>query len=85
MADRLEEDQNRQRESERVLERVTTESEVVGTSSFVRQANRLRDHFAAADGDQSDSVEIWAKRFARGLSIVAFVLLAIWLVNFLGR
>lgn len=85
MADRLDDDQKRQRESERVLERVSTESEVVGTSSFVRQANRVRDHLTAADGDQSDSVEVWAKRVARGLSIVVFVLLAIWLVNFLGR
>lgn len=85
MADKLDEDQKRKRESERVLERVSTESEVVGTSSFVRQANKIRDHLTAADGDQTDSVEIWAKRFARGLSIVAFVFLAIWLVNFLGR
>ncbi len=85
MADKLDEDQRRKRESERLLERVSTESEVVGTSSFVRQANKARDHLTGADGDQSDSVEIWAKRFARGLSIVAFIFLAIWLVRFLGR
>lgn len=85
MADRIDNDEKRQRESARVLERVSTESEVVGTSSFVRQANKARDHLTGADGDQSDSVEIWAKRFGRGLSIVAFILLAIWLVNYLGR
>lgn len=85
MADRLDDDQKRQRESERVLERVSTESEVVGTSSFVRQANKVRDHLTGADGDQTDPVEMWAKRFGRGLSIVAFILLAVWLVNYLGR
>jgi len=85
MAERLDDDQKRARESERVLERVSTESEVVGTSSFVRQANKARDHLAGADGDQSDPVEVWAKRFGRGLSLVAFILLAIWLVNYLGR
>ncbi|MEM8539492.1 MAG: hypothetical protein AAGF25_00925 [Pseudomonadota bacterium] len=85
MAKKLSSDEERQRESERVLERVSTESEVVGTSSFVRQANRARDHLAGADGDQSDKVEVWAKRFGRGLSVAAFIFLAIWLVNFLGR
>ena len=85
MADGLDRDEERRRESERVLERVSTESEVVGTSSFVRQANKALDHLKGADGDQSDPVEVWAKRFGRGLSIVAFVLLAIWLINFLGR
>lgn len=85
MADKLESDEKRQRESERVLDRVSTESEVVGTSSFVRQANKARDHLTGADGDQSDPVEMWAKRFGRGLSLAAFILLAIWLVNYLGR
>ncbi len=74
-----------QREAERVLQRVSTESEVVGTSSFVRQANKAREHFAGEDGDQSDQVEVWAKRVGRGLSVIAFILLAIWLFNFLGR
>ena len=74
-----------QREAERVLQRVSTESEVVGTSSFVRQANKAREHFAGEDDDQSDQVEVWAKRVGRGLSVIAFILLAIWLFNFLGR
>ncbi len=85
MAEKHESPEESQRESERVLERVATESEIVGTSSFVRQANKAREHFAGEDGDQSDQVEVWAKRVGRGLSVIAFILLAIWLFNFLGR
>ncbi len=85
MAKRLTPEEESKREAERVLERVSTESEVLGTSSFVKQANRARDHFAGADGDQSDKVEIWAKRVGRGLSVIAFIALAYWLVRFLGR
>lgn len=85
MAGKLDNDEERRRESERVLERVSTESEVLGTSSLVRQANKARDHLVGADGDQTDKVEVWAKRVGRGFSVVAFILLAIWLVNYLGR
>lgn len=73
------------KESERVLKRVADESEVVGTSSFVRTANRARDHFIAADSDQNDPAEVWAKRVARVLSVIFFIGLSYWLINFLSR
>jgi hypothetical protein len=59
------------------LERIGDQSEVIGTSSFVRTANRARDHFAGADAPQDDAAEIWGRRVGRGLSVV-FVIVLIW-------
>ncbi|MEM5502550.1 MULTISPECIES: hypothetical protein [Ahrensia] len=78
-------DKERRRESDRILNSVNTNSEVVGTSSLVRTANKTRDHLLGADADQEDKIEVWGKRIGRGLSIVVFIALAIWLLNFLSR
>lgn len=78
-------DEERRRQSERILDSVNTTSEVVGTSSLVRTANKTRDHLMGADADPDDQIEVWGKRIGRGLSIVAFVALALWLLNFLSR
>ena len=78
-------DNERMREARKVLERVERDSEVVGTSSFVRTAGKVRDHLAAAEADQEDRVEVWARRSARIASAIAFVALAFWLVQWLAR
>lgn len=78
-------DEERRRESDRILDSVNTNSELLGTSSLVRTANKTRDHLMGADSDPDDKVEIWGKRIGRGLSIVFFIGLAIWLFNFLTR
>ena len=38
------------------------------------------EHFAAKDTEQADGVERWATRLGRGLSLIAFVVLA-WLLG----
>ncbi|MDZ7822909.1 MAG: hypothetical protein U5K75_01930 [Ahrensia sp.] len=73
------------REAERVLKRVAQESEVLGTSSFARTANKTLEHFAGADGDQEDKAEVWGKRVGRFLSLIVFIVLAIWLFNYLAN
>lgn len=74
-----------EREARKAIERVERDSEVVGQSSFVRAAGRARGHLAGADADQSDPVEVWGRRVGRGLSVVAFIGLAIWLIGYLAR
>ncbi len=71
------------REARRILERVDRESETIGTSSLARNVERAKNHFAGNDGE--DAIERWGKRIGRGLSLLAFVVLAIWLFNFLTR
>ncbi len=73
------------REARAALERVTRDAEVIGTSSFVRTADKVRGHMTAADADPNDKVEVWARRTARAASVIAFIGLALWLINFLAR
>ncbi len=71
------------REARRILERVERDSETIGTSSLARSVEKAKGHFSGTDGE--DAIERWGKRIGRGLSLVAFIALAVWLVNFLGR
>ena len=71
----------RAEEARRALRNVERDAETLGTSSFVRVAN----HLTAKDADPQDMAELWGKRVARGLSLIAFVILAIWLVRYLMR
>lgn len=72
-------------ESEQILERVAQDSESIGTSSFTRTANRITDHLSAAEADENDWAELWGRRIGRGLSVIAFIALAIWLLGYLTR
>jgi hypothetical protein len=85
MADKLPDDQAQEEEARRTLERVARDSEQLGRSTFARTVEQARSHMAADDADKDDPVEIWGRRIGRGLSAVAFVILAIWLVGYLGR
>ncbi|MEL6435774.1 MAG: hypothetical protein AAFP99_03155 [Pseudomonadota bacterium] len=78
---RPDEEQKRREEAARALRNVERDSETLGTSSFIRAAK----HFTAADADQEDPVEVWGKRVGRLLALAVFVVLLIWLVNFLTR
>lgn len=78
-------DAERLAESKRVLARVDAESETLGTSTFVRMANRAGDHLTAREAEGMDAAEIWGRRVGRGLGAVAFVVLAVWLFNWLTR
>ena len=70
-------DEKRQAESRRILESVARESETIGTSSFARNANRLARHFGGTENPDDDHIEIWGKRIARVLALIAFVVLFI--------
>lgn len=72
-------------ESEQILDRVAQESESIGKSSFARTANQITDHFSAAEADENDWAELWGRRIGRGLSVIAFIVLAIWLFGYLTR
>ena len=75
----------REREANRILNRVERESEKVGTSSMARTANKVRDHFLGEEAPQDDKIEILGKRIARGLAVVAFVGLAVSLyINYIA-
>lgn len=66
-------------ESRRILERVQQESETVGTSSMGRVADRVKNHIAASDADQEQWSEVWGTRIGRGLGLVFFVVLVVYL------
>lgn len=80
----------REQEAREALERVARDSETVGTSSLARTSKRLTDHFAgrdalgSAEGGGTDPVELWGRRIGRALSVVAFVVLSLWLLSQLG-
>ncbi|MEL6920946.1 MAG: hypothetical protein AAFO77_07940 [Pseudomonadota bacterium] len=75
------EEQKRAEEAKRALRGVERDAETLGTSSFVRAANHLK----ANDADANDPAEVWGKRVGRGLAVIAFAVLAVWLVNYLMR
>jgi hypothetical protein len=85
MAEKHPDDLAREDEAKRALERVARDSEVIGQSTFARTVDRARAHMAADEADANDPVEIWGRRTGRALSVIAFVLLAIWLVAYLRR
>ena len=76
MADRHKE---RQEEAKRILERVHRESETIGTSGLARTANRVAAHFKADNDPDDDRIEILGKRIGRGLGLIAFIILAVYL------
>ncbi|MGB7432528.1 MAG: hypothetical protein WA921_08690 [Ahrensia sp.] len=78
-------DEERARESQRVLERVSRESETIATSSLARVAKQATDHISGADADQDDKAELWGKRVGRSMGIVAAVVLLVMLINWLLR
>jgi len=72
-------DQKRRDEALKDLEQAAAGSEVFGTSSFVRQAERAKAHFSGADAEPDDQIEVWGRRIGRGLSLLAFFGLLIYL------
>jgi hypothetical protein len=62
----------------------------MGSSAIARAGRRMGDHFAGrdavgeAEGGGTDPVEVWGRRIGRALSVVGFVVLALWLAVQLG-
>ncbi len=67
-------------ESDRILKRVEQESEVLGSSSFSRVANKVTNHMEASDVDQQDKIEVIGARIGRLLSVIFFVFLVFYLL-----
>jgi uncharacterized membrane protein len=61
------------------LDRVGAESETIVSSTFVRMADRARDHLSAADKDEDDRIEVWGSRIGRGLGVLFAIGLVIYL------
>lgn len=63
----------------RALDRVEAESETIVGSTFVRMADRARNHLSAADKDETDQIEVWGTRIGRGLGVLFAIGLVIYL------
>ncbi len=85
MANKHPDDLAREEEARKALERVAVDSEVIGQSTLARTVNRARSHMAADDADPDDKVELWGRRVGRGLSLIVFLILTVWLVGYLRR
>jgi hypothetical protein len=53
------------------------EQDTFATSSLARTAQRASDHFGGRDAGD-DRTELWGRRIGRGLSLAAFVALALY-------
>ena len=80
------EEDAREREAKAALERVERDSETLGASAMARAGRRLGDHFSGRDAigagehGETDPIEVWGRRIGRFLSVIAFVLLTLWLL-----
>ena len=70
-------------EAKRILDRVTRESETVGTSTMVRSADQPGVHSQSESNriEQDDPIEILGRRIGRTLGWIAVVFLLIYLVK----
>ncbi len=73
------------RQARRDLERLGEEGGLFTSPRLKARAKSVRGHFAAADVDEDDRVEVWGTRIGRGLALIAFFVLAIWLFNWFNR
>jgi len=76
-------DRGKEKEREealKTLKRVETDSETVFGSTFVRMADRAKDHLNAADKDEDDRIEVWGTRIGRGAGAVFALGLVIYLI-----
>ena len=77
---REERDEERRREAQSALDRVQSDSETVGSSSFARVARRTRDHFAAEDKQAgNDPIEVWGSRIGRAAGLLFALALVVYL------
>ncbi len=76
----VEHDQERARESRRILDRVAREADSSTPSFVAASARRLRDHVGAVNESQADPVEYWATKVGRALGLIITIALLAWLV-----
>lgn len=73
------------RQAKRSLDRLGEEGGLSATPAMKSAANSVRDHFAARDADRDDRIELWGTRIARGLALVAFAGLMVWMIGQVWR
>lgn len=66
--------QTRDTETRRILERVSNES---ASGSL---ASRTKGHFSAHDADSNDPIEVWGTRIGRFLGLLVLIAMFIWLM-----
>jgi len=69
------------RQAKRALDRLGEEGGLSASPVMKSAANNVRDHFTAKDADKTDKVEVWGTRIARGLALVAFAGLVLWMIG----
>ena len=77
-------DDDGERESRRILERIGREDQSSGVSFLARTTQSVRDHVTAADADRADGIEYWGTRIGRSLGLIVVVAMMIWLVLYLA-
>lgn len=65
--------------AKRELKKLEEEGGLLATPQLKNKADSVMGHFSAEDVPQNDPVELWGTRIARGLSLIAFVVLAVYL------
>lgn len=73
------EDDEVSRKAKRELEKLSEDGGLLNAPRLKKKSKTVRGHFSADDVDADDPVELWGTRIARGLSLIAFIALAIWL------
>ena len=69
------------RQAKRSLDRLGEEGGLSASPVMKSAANSVRDHFTAKDADKTDKFEVWGTRIARGLALVAFAGLVLWMIG----
>lgn len=77
-------DEERERESRRIIERMKQEGESGGVSFLARTAQSVHDHVTATDADQSDRIEYWGTRIGRTIGLLAVVIIMAWFLSYLS-
>ncbi|MGN6550138.1 MAG: hypothetical protein ACTHJ3_09625 [Pararhizobium sp.] len=76
---------DRARAARRELDRLKEEGGLFALSGLKARSRSLKGHFAAADADRDDRIEVWGTRIGRILGAIALVVLCFWLVGHLGH
>jgi hypothetical protein len=72
-------DADRSAESRRILERIAREADAGGIAG--RTMGRARDHFAAADVQPDDRLEVWGTRIGRAIAAVVLGAMLVWALS----
>jgi len=81
MASRHDEERRTTEQARRDLNRLSAESDTIGTSAAARMATKIESRFKANNIDPNDPIELWGTRIGRSLGLVVAIGLALYLVK----